>query len=160
MKYYRLARKLGGEPIIPGMDGSLVKNKELFFKTKEMGPNKFYDHDWEFDYLVRKAFGDPEPEAETISDYHTWHGQAPRGGNTSIVSKKFKEVLTQFNLSASKFYKAQVLYKGEYYPYYVWQVLQDEYIPYIDFEHSEFNNLNQSRSKEQYLSNITYKITR
>jgi hypothetical protein len=150
MKYYRLALKLGGEPIIPGMDGSYVKNKKLFFDTGEMGPNKFYDHNWEFDYLVPKAFGDPEPEAETIADYHMWHGEnTPWGGTTSVVSQKFKEVLCQFNLSAGKFYKARVLYKGEYYPYFVWQVLQDEYIPYIDFEHSEFNNLTYSRSLEQ-----------
>jgi hypothetical protein len=141
MKYYQLKFQLGGDPIIPGMDGSYVKDKELFFKTKEMGPNKFYDHNWEFDYLVPKAFGDPEPEAKTIADFHMWHGEnTPRGGTTNVVSKKFKEVLCQFNLSASKFYKARVLYKEEYYPYFVWQVLQDEYIPYIDFEHSEFNN--------------------
>ena len=160
MKYYEMTHNLrsldeiiadmaGGierdEPLIPGMDGTYVKNRDAFFKTREMGPDKFYDHDYEFDYLVPKAFGDPEPEAELIADYHMWHGKSPRGGTTSVVSSKFKDVLEQFNLTASKFYKAKVLYREEFHPYYVWQVLQWEYKRYVDFDLTEFNNLNSYR---------------
>jgi len=145
MKYFELDWKLGNDPHIPGMDGSYVKEKDKFFKTGEMGPNKFYNHDYEFDYLVPKAFGDPEPEAEIITDYHMWHGRSPRGGTTNVISARFKEVLEQFSLSSSKFYPAKVLFKDKFYPYYVWQVLQDDYKPFIDFDLTEFNNLSNSR---------------
>jgi len=161
MKYYELTHNIRSleeivsdmakgierdEPVIPGMNGTNVKNRDSFFDTGEMGPCKFYDHDYEFDYLVPKAFGDPEPEAEIIADYHMWHGEhTPRGGTTSVVSAKFGDILKSFNLTASKFYRARVLFKGDFHPYYVWQVLQDEYKPYVDFELSEFNNLNFSR---------------
>lgn len=150
MKYYSLVRTLGNNPTIPGMNGAFVKNKDLFFDTGEMGANKFYDNDYEFNYLTPLAFGDPAPEAEIIADYHNWHGEdTPWGGITNIISKKLKDILESFNLSASKFYNAKVLFQDEFYPYFVWQVLQDEYKPHFDFKCSEFNNLTYNRTLEQ-----------
>lgn len=142
MKYFILKSRIHNDPLIPGMNGRFVKNKDAFFRTGEMGPNKFYDRDYEFDYLVPQAYGDPEPEAEIIADYHSWHGMGtPRGGITRVVSAKLKELLEEFTLSASKFYKARVLFKEEFYPYYVWHILMDEYEQYIDFNLTKFNNL-------------------
>jgi len=49
-------------------------------------------------------------------------------------------VLELFNLTDSKFYRAKVLFQGELHPYFVWQVLQDEYKQYVDFDLSEFSD--------------------
>jgi len=150
MRYYELIRELKkDEIVIPGLNGETVKNKDDFFKTGESGPNKFYDQDYEFDYLMTKAFGKIEKEGEVIADYHMWRGYEPSGGSFLPISKSFKEVLEQFKLSPSKFYKAKVLFEDKYHPYFIWQILVDEYQQYIDFEQSEFNNLTQSRKLRQ-----------
>ena len=55
MKYFSVVRALKlGSTIVPGLDGKNVKNKNDFFglEQKACGPNRFYDKNYEFDFLL------------------------------------------------------------------------------------------------------------
>ena len=150
MKYFSFNRALKLDNIvIPGLDGKHVKGKNNFFgiETEACGPNKFYDKNYEFDYLVPHDFGDPVPEEgpQIIVDYHTWLGESPVGAWLMPVSVRFKNLLEAFNLTSSKFYTAKVLFGDVYHDYFVWQLLYDSYLEFMDFERTVFNNLNNFR---------------
>ena len=150
MKYFSVVRALKlGSTIVPGLDGKNVKNKNDFFglEQKACGPNRFYDKNYEFDYLVPNDFGDtvPKTEPQIIVDYHTWHGESPLGAWLMPISKKYKELLERYCLPDSRFYSAKVLFNEVSYDYFVWQLLYDSYLEFIDFEKTIFNNLNNFR---------------
>ena len=153
MKYYKIERKTTlNDQVISGLNGIHVKDRELFFSKGKSGPDKFYDNDYEFDYLIPSAFGDGfgiDDEKPTLADWQTWWGShTPGVESMSIpISKRFKECLEKFNLSSCRFYKAKVLHKKKLHPYFVWQMLMGTYEKFIDFEKSTFNNYNFRRDK-------------
>ena len=130
---------------IPSLNGKTVKNKEEFFNNKKCTPRTFYDKDYEFDYLTPMEEGEVKEEPKLIADFHMWIGKEPRKGLFYPVSKKFKELLNKHELPSHKFYNAKVLFKNEFYPYFVWHLLYEEYLDYIDFDKTSYNNLNSYR---------------
>ena len=151
MKYYKIisALKVDGK-VPPGLNGENVKNQELFFNADKCGPNRFYDQNYVFDYLVPMEYGEGREDApsSSIYDYHSWNGKSPRGGWLKPISKQFKELLEQFNLGEYRFYDANVLFKNQNHKYFVLQILYDFYTLFLDFEKTKFNNLDSSRKLE------------
>jgi hypothetical protein len=148
MKYYKITPSItinGHVP--PGMNGETVKGKELFFRGK-CGPDKFFDKMYEFDYLTPVNVGGDWYEEQPvlgIYHYHMWIIEEPFGGWLKPISKNLKEILEKFNLGEHRFYTAWVLFNGIKHPYFVMQILDNEYQKHIDFEKTLFNNLNSSR---------------
>ncbi len=152
MKYYEMERNtiLEDDKIISGLNGTYVKDRELFFDQGKSGPDKFYDKDYEFDYLIPEAFGQGfgiDAEEPTLADLQPWWGtHVPIPESMSFpISKRFKECLSKFKLNSSKFYKARVLHEKVFHAYFVWQMLSTIYEEYIDFENTTFNNLDFDR---------------
>ena len=149
MKFYKMISSINIDGNVPpGMNGENVKDRELFFDNDKCGPNRFYDKNYEFDYLEPMEFGDgrEEEHSSVIYDYHSWLGESPLGAWLKPVSKQFKEILEQFNLGEYRFYKALVLFKEKKHEYFVLQIFDDFYQDFIDFEKTIFNNLNSSRN--------------
>lgn len=149
MKYYILKSSNNVNGIVPsGLDGIHVSNKDDFFANGKCGPDKFYDHDYQFDYLIPHEFGDDyaEPKTSTLFDLHQWHGVYPIGGWLQPISQRFKFLLEQFNLLDHRFYSATVLFNSEVYPYFVMQVFINSYQKLLDFEKTTFNNLSSTRN--------------
>lgn len=149
MKYYEITHTtlINGE-VIAGMNGETVKGKELFFDGK-CGPDKFFDKMYEFDYLTPINQGGDWYEEQPvlgIYHYHFWMCEAPFGGWLKPISKNLKEILEKFNLGEHRFYTAWVLFNGIKHPYFVMQILRNEYQKYIDFDKTLFNNLDSSRN--------------
>lgn len=152
MKYYEIHRKttLNNDKVISGLNGTHVKDRELFFDQGKSGPDKFYDKEYEFDYLIPEPFGEGfgfDGEEPTLADWQPWWGMhVPIPESMSIpISKRFKECLSRFSLSYCKFYEAKVLHEKVLHPYFVWQMLTTTYEEYIDFEKTTFNNLDFDR---------------
>jgi len=147
MKYYKINKILEKDNfVIPGVDGKNVKNKELFFNSGDCDYDKFYSKNYIFDYLILKNFGDPEPKIfpEELQDFYRFWGESPSNGLFRIVSKKYKDILENFGLQKSKFYKAIIKHNGNSHDYYVWQLLTNNHESYINFNETKFNNLNYS----------------
>ena len=154
MKYYEIehASYLDGK-LISGLNGIHVKDRELFFNQGKSGPDRFYDREYEFDYLIPAAYGDGfgyDGEVPIIADMHDWKGiHTPTPESLSIpISLKLKNCLQKFNLSGSKFYKARVMHEDKLHSYYVWMMLMSAYEEFIDFEKTVFNNYDFDRSTE------------
>lgn len=151
MKYYEMSSAVTIDGIVPpGMNGKNVKGKEEFFDNDKCGPDRFYDKEYEFDYLVPMELGEGREEkaSKAIYDYHSFWGEAPWGGWLNPVSKRFKEVLEQFNLGEHRFYPAYVLFKKQKHEYFVLQIFYNYYQSFIDFEKTIFNNLDYDRDLE------------
>lgn len=153
MKYYEIEHtaSLNGQ-LISGLDGTNIKGRELFLNKGKIGPDKFYDQEYEFDYLVPSAYGEGfgyDGEVPVIADLQFWRGMHTPGPEflSFPISSKLKNCLSQFNLSGSKFYNARVLHQGEFHPYFVWIMLQS-YEKFIDFEKTVFNNYDFDRTTE------------
>ena len=143
MKYYLFNYQSNINGIIsPGLSGNTVKNYQDFFNNKKCTPTTFYDKEYEFDYLTPLPFGEGETEPQIIADFHLWINKRPMKGKFYPISKKFKEILEQHTQFDHRFYKARVLFKGEYFPYFVWRILSKKYQEYIDFDKTRYNNLN------------------
>jgi hypothetical protein len=78
-----------------------------------------------------------------------WIGEQPRRGLFFPISLKFKNLLERFNLPPHRFYTASVLFKGNFYPYFIWHCLYHSYWDYIDFDKTLYNNLNSYRRLKQ-----------
>lgn len=162
MKYYEMehAGSLNGK-LISGLDGTHVKDRELFFNQGKIGPDKFYDQEYEFDYLVPSAYGEGfgyDGEIPIIADLHIWRGMhTPTPEFLSFpISSKLKNCLSQFNLSGSKFYKACVFHQDKFHPYFVWMILQ-LYEEFIDFDKTIFNNYDFDRITEEEFATGQFK---
>lgn len=151
MKFYKMISSINIDGNVPpGLDGRYVKNKEIFFDNGKCGQDRFYDQLYEFDYLVPHEFGDADQNSEptAIFDYHLWHGDYPIGGWLRPISKELKDLLKSFNLGEHKFYPAFVFFKNAKHRYYVLQILRNYYQSFIDYENTEFNNLDSDRDIE------------
>lgn len=151
MKYFEISTSRNVDGIVPpGLNGAHVKGKENFFDNDKCSPNRFYDKDYTFDYLTPLEFGygHEDKPSKAIYDYHLWFGEAPFGGWFKPISKKFKEVLQEFNLGPHRFYPAWVLFNGQKHEYFVMQIFYDYYQKFIDFEKTIFNNLDSFRDLE------------
>ena len=142
MKFFELKRtyKIGDIPI-PSMNGETVNGFEEFFRNG-CTTKSFYKNNPSFNYLTPMYRGENKVEPDIIADYHAWVGKEPRRGYFRPVSKKLKELLSNFNLGEHRFYPAQVLLKGDLHPYYVFHLLYNSFTEYIDFSETVFNNLN------------------
>jgi len=144
MKYYRIKKSFKvGDEIVPQMNGTNVKGKNVFFDNGSFGPNKFCDKPIAFDYLVPKYISeeDEDKTPNIISNYHGWWGEGPWGGWLNVVSKELKEILEQFNFGPHKFYPAKVLHEGNLHSYFVFQIYDDFYQGFIDFDKTSYNNI-------------------
>lgn len=155
--FYQLlhATKVDGK-VPPGLDGRNVKNKEQLFKGQGVGVNRFFEEEVEYDYFVPKDFGDPElgEGPQFICDMHQWWGASPINGHFTPISEKFKELLEQHKIHASKFYPAKVLFKNQVYNYFVWQLLADATIDKINYALTTFNNLSTKRKLRQKVKEV------
>ena len=143
MNYYILKRKDNVNGVfIPHLNGGTVEGYQEFFNNKKCTPTTFYDKDYEFDYLTPMEIGEIKEEPKILVDFHGWIKVEPRKGLFYPISKKFKEILEQHTQFDHRFYKARVLFKGEYFPYFVWRILSKKYQEYIDFDKTRYNNLN------------------
>ena len=151
MNYYILSHQPKTNGILsPGLNGKTVKNYQAFFENGKCTPTTFYDKDYEFDYLIPIEVGENENEPQIIVDFHRWTGlEIPRGGVFYPISEKFKLLLKSYNLPKHKFYKARVLFKGEFHTYFVWHLLYNNYFEYLDSNKTRYNNLNYSRKLKQ-----------
>ena len=151
MNYYILSHQPKTNGILsPGLNGKTVKNYQAFFKNGKCTLTTFYDKDYEFDYLIPISFGEIKDEPQIIVDFHVWIGlEIPQEGLFYPISEKFKLLLESYNLPNHKFYKARVLFKGEFHTYFVWHLLYDNYFEYIDFSKTKYNNLDSWRELEQ-----------
>ena len=144
MKYYKMTPATSINGVVPpGLNGKYVKGKKEFFDNNQCGPDRFYDKDYGFDYLVPMEFGagNPKKESHAIYDYHSWWGEAPVGGWLKPLSKHMKEVLAQFQLGTHRFYPAWVLFQNQKHDYFVMQIFRNDYQKWIDFDKTVFNNL-------------------
>ena len=157
--FYQLlhATKVEGN-VPPGLDGCHVKYKEQLFKGQGAGVNRFFEGEVEYDYFVPKDFGDPVPEEGPafICDMHQWWGTSPINGNFTPISEKFKELLEQHNIHASKFYPAKVAFKNRIYNYFVWQLLVDATLDKINYAQTTFNNLSTKRKLRQKVKEVKH----
>ncbi len=143
-QYFELEKKLRDKNIpYPSISGEFVKNRETFFDTGECGSNRFYQNDYIFDYLLPIYRSEIEQiiEPDIIADYNLWHSYPPSGGKLIPVSLKFKQLIEQFKFPPNKFYPAKIKHRGELHPFFVWQVYENIFEQYIDFELTRFNNL-------------------
>lgn len=151
MKYYKLKSAITvNHTVPPGLNGEYVRDCDKFFNNNKCGPNQFYDQNYEFDYLVPMEFGEGRENIPptSIYDYHSWHGKSPSGGWLKPISRKFKELLEQFNLGEYRFYPAWVMFEGKKHEYFVMQIFYDYYQSFLDFDNTKFNNLDSSRRLE------------
>ncbi|MCH2045335.1 MAG: hypothetical protein MK212_14560 [Saprospiraceae bacterium] len=135
----------------PGLDGQFVHNKEELFKGNKAGVNRFFPKDTFFDYLVPHNFGEwnIDTEAEFICDMHQWFGESPINGRFIPISENFKSLLVSFNLYATRFYPAKVLFKGVKHNYFLLQILIDSIVDKINYKKTYFNNLSSTRKLRQ-----------
>ena len=146
MKYFLMNYdfKINGISI-PSLNGDTVKNYQEFFNNGKCKVSTFYDKNYEFDYLRPQEEGEVKNAPKVIADFHMWIGEEPRKGLFYPISKKFKELLEGFNQSEYRFYNGKVLFKGDFYPYFVWRVISTKYKEHIDYSQTLFNNLNSWR---------------
>jgi hypothetical protein len=143
MKYYEMIVSPEEDgSITPGLNGVNVIDKDTFFDNDRCGPNRFYDKNYVFDYLIPMQYGDgnEDLECDAIYDFHSWLGESPLGGWLKPISARFKSLLRSFNLGNHKFYPAKVLFNGAKHEYFILQLLYDDHHDYIDFEKTLFNN--------------------
>ena len=150
MNYYILKNNSDVNGVLaPGLDGSSVKGYEDFFDNEKCTITTFYDKEYKFDYLTPVTWGEFEVEPEIIIDFHKWIKEQPMRGLFYPISEKFKELLEEYNLPQHKFYEAKVLFQNKYHPYYVWHLIFQNYLEYIDFQNTRYNNLNSFRKLKQ-----------
>lgn len=118
------------------ISGEKVKNKEDFF-SEESYVDRIHENKIEFDYLIPISIGN-KIKITHICDFHDWLRESPSNMYSYVVSKRFKEVLNDFNLYPNQFYDAKVLFDFEFYPYFVWQLFRKGFNEFINFKHTLF----------------------
>ena len=121
MKKYVLSRgikDLKNNFVFPKLSPSSITQKDILLnKGKEF--NEFFPEEVLFFPLLPKYIGDYVPKKIlSLADFHGWIEESPKG-ILYIISKKFRDILTDFNLPAHRLYEAKVLFNNQLIDFYV-----------------------------------------
>ena len=138
MKFYQLKIEIRpGQKIYPSaylspeMQGaefmansSKIKDPYKFDWSQVIDGINFKENVPVFDYFVLKElYGSSRKKFDWIKlDIYRFVGEHSNIGGSFLVSKKFREVISDFRLPKHKFYPAKLMYKGEKFDYYVFQL--------------------------------------
>lgn len=119
--------------------------------NKSRKHNKFFEKNTRFSPLIPVCSTDNfenRLNIYNVPDLISWYGSAPTDFCRPI-SKRFCNLLRQFNLQPLKIYEAEVLLNNQLFPFNVIHLPVDYYKEkLIDFEHSTFCNWNGRRLKQ------------
>ncbi len=123
--------------IYPRIMASKIKSQEVLDWSGDYFP-QFFPDGVSFDgmFLTYGSDRGVPKEPHALCDMHSWIESKPPA-LVYPVSPRFHDLLLQFHIPEMRFYKGDVLWKNEVYPYYVMHLLTRKY-QYIDFQYSTF----------------------
>lgn len=138
--------------VYPAIHGKNVKNGSQIFQRIDL-ENKFIKKCFHFDYLSLKNLEEPfmfDTPWKKV-DLHNWisPGLLDSGAISYGISPKLKKIFDQYNLTSSAFYEAKLMYENEKHDFWVWQIKENSYLSFINWEASTFTDWNMMRTRKR-----------
>ncbi len=134
--------------IYPRLDASYVFNPEIIL-NKSRDYYSFLPVDTTIVPLMPDFGEETIPNPITIPDFLGWTRRSPAKGDFYPTSEKLKNLMEEFNLPESQWYKAGILKKEKIISFYVLQLNIGEYKKLINFDESTFCDFNFAAMKKR-----------
>lgn len=128
-KFYKIHEASWGpdEKVYPDLNGLSLKEGKEFFDNDLIHGFKCVDNTPLFDYFTMYSISEEGPYDWILLDVYGFAGQSCPSVRGWCISKRFKEVLEKFSIGRPfRFYPAKVMYQGQKYDYYIFQLAYNE----------------------------------